>query len=97
MAGLKIKNETVYVIYRNGEPYQKAGRKIVYTSKGAANGVITADTYDEAYENYKKIRTESRYTIAEWYYLPDAEREKFIEDVKSQFELVEYVPKKKNN
>jgi hypothetical protein len=94
MAGLKIKNETVYVIYRNGEPYQKAGRKIVYTSKGAANGVITADTYDEAYENYKGNRKESGYIMSEWYYLPTEEKERLINEVKSQFELVEYVPKR---
>lgn len=42
---LQIKNETVYVIYRNGQPYQSKGRKLVYTTKGAANGVITQDAW----------------------------------------------------
>jgi hypothetical protein len=93
LAGLKIKDETVFVIYRNGEPYKKPGRKLVYTTKGAANGIITTDTYEEAYQKYKGNRKENGYTMSEWYYLSSGVQEKLIDEIKRQFEIIEYGPK----
>ena len=81
--GLKIKNETVYVIYHNGQPYDNSGRKIVYTSKGAAKGVITNDAKDNA-----------RYTKG-YYDLSHEQKEKLIEENLMGFEIVEYTPKGK--
>nr|WP_145401671.1 hypothetical protein [Paenibacillus xylanexedens] len=80
---LQIKNETVYVIYRNGQPYQSRGRKLVYTSKCAANGVVTKETYDEARLSYK----------GDWYELSNSKRESMTEAVKKEFNIVEYGPK----
>jgi len=85
LSRLEIKNETVYVIYKNGKPYQSFGRKIVYTTKGSANGVITADAKKHAQMNYVK---------GSWWDLMPSEQEKLIEKEKGKFELVEYVPKK---
>lgn len=84
MASLQIKDETVYVIYRNGQPYQGYGRKLVYTTKRAANGVITFESYDEARFNYKG---------SDWWELGQDQWNEIIEKVKSEFEVVEYTPK----
>ncbi|WP_431785856.1 hypothetical protein [Paenibacillus lactis] len=81
---LQIKNETVYVIYRNGQPYQSKGRKLVYTTKGAANGVITQDAYDEARHHYKGF---------DWWELGEERQNELVQRIKSEFELVEYTPK----
>lgn len=82
MAGLEIKNETVYVIYRNGIPYKAAGRKLVYTTAGAANSVITNVVKDEV--NYTK----------EYYNLPRDERNAIVEKIKNEeFTVIEYGPK----
>lgn len=51
---LQVKNETVYVIYRNGEPYNKTGRKIAYTTKGSARGVITNEAKEIARYDFEK-------------------------------------------
>ncbi|MNX90399.1 hypothetical protein D3C86_1224450 [compost metagenome] len=80
---LQIKNETVYVIYRNGEPYQSRGRKLVYTTKGAANGVITQEAHDEARLSFN----------GSWYDLNNNERDSMIEAAKTEFDIVEYGPK----
>jgi hypothetical protein len=90
---LKIKNETVYVIYLNGEPYSESGRKLVYTTKGAANGVITYDAEQEARRRYDELRKKSGYEMLDWYYDTE-EKKQLIEEVRSQFEVVEYAPKK---
>lgn len=82
MTGLKIKNETVYVIYCDGHPYQGNGRKLVYTTKGAANGVITNEATDKL-----------RYGLDEFYDLTHDERNKLIEDEKKKYTIVEYTPK----
>lgn len=84
MASLQIKDETVYVIYRNGEPYQGRGQKLVYTTKGAAKCVILSDSYDETELNYEGF---------DWRALSNEERNKLVEKVKSEFEVVEYTPK----
>lgn len=81
--GLEIKDETVYVIYRNGTPYNTTGRKIVYTFKGAAKGVITNEAKDIAQMDY----------AGDWYELSRSKREKLIENVTEEFEIIEYVPK----
>jgi hypothetical protein len=93
MANLKIKNETVYVIYHNGQPYQKPGRKLVYTSKGAAKNVITTDAQYEARRRYENERKNKNYDLPSWWELTEEEREKHIDAVKSEFEVVEYGPK----
>ncbi|QSF43402.1 hypothetical protein [Paenibacillus tianjinensis] len=49
---LKIENETVYVIYKNGVPYDGESRKLVYTSMSAASSVITTEAKREAERNY---------------------------------------------
>lgn len=82
---LQIKNETVYVIYRNGEPYNSAGRKIVYTTKGAARGVIT---------NEAKDSVRNSYDFDDWYELGSDKKEELIQKVVDEFEIIEYVPKK---
>jgi len=82
---LQIKNETVYVIYHNGTPYNKSGRKIVYTSKGAARGVITNDAKDIAKYDYN---------FSDWYELSSNKKEELVQKVVDEFEIVEYAPKK---
>ncbi|WP_063562919.1 hypothetical protein [Paenibacillus sp. O199] len=77
---LQIKDETVYVIYRNDQPYEARGRKLVYTSKGAANGVVTKEAYDEARLSYK----------GDWYELSNSKRETMTEKVKKEFNIVKY-------
>lgn len=86
---LKIKNETVYVIYHNGEPYQGNGRKLVYTTKGSANGVITQDAKDEARYRFEKSKVGN-----DWYELSLSERDKLIDKVKEEFQVIEYAPRK---
>ncbi|WP_339193835.1 hypothetical protein MKY95_18915 [Paenibacillus sp. FSL P4-0176] len=81
---LQIKDETVYVIYRNGSPYEARGRKLVYTSRGAANGVVTKEAYDEARLSYDR----------DWYELSNSKRESMTEKVKKEFNIVEYGPKR---
>jgi hypothetical protein len=88
MANLKIKNETVFVVYKDGEPYQSWGRKLVYTTKGAANGVITTDSEEIARQRYEKYH-------GSWYdNLDREERSKKIDEVRKEFEVMEYGPKK---
>lgn len=97
MTIVKIKNETVFVIYRNGEPYQERGRKIVYTTIGAAKRIITGDSEEIARRNFDKEKgyDESRHHLGWWDELTQEEREKRIESVKEQFSIVVYTPKGK--
>lgn len=87
VADLTIKDETVYVIYNNGQPYKSFGRKLVYTNVGGAKGVITNDSSDEARYRYEKK------TKKDWYDLSNKKREELINKVKEEFEVVEYGPK----
>ena len=80
---LQVKNETVYVIYYRGEPYNTTGRKIVYTSTGAAKGVITNESKNIAESDYEGY----------WYELSRESRDKLIQVASNEFEIVEYVPK----
>lgn len=93
MAGLKIKNETVYVIYRDGQPYQETGRKLVYTSKGAANGVITTDAREEARFRYDDMQRAGGYKIPDWWDIGKDKQQDFIDLVRAEFTVVEYGPK----
>ena len=79
---MEIKNETVYVIYRNGEPYTESSRKTVYTKRGSANGVITTVAKEEA-----------RYGNDYWN-LSYEERDELVEHIKKEFSVVEYKPVK---
>lgn len=94
MAGLQIIDETVFVIYKDGKPYEATGRKLVYTKKGAANGVITAVAGDEAQRRHNDKRRGKEYTIPEWYYLGRDENKRLIDEVRKEFEVVEYGPKR---
>jgi hypothetical protein len=96
VASLTIKNETVYVIYRKGQPYSESGRKLVYTTKGSANGVITYDAEQEARRRYDELRKKSGYKMLDWYYDTE-EKKQLIDEVRSQFEVVEYVPRRDKN
>lgn len=85
---LEIKDETVYVIYHKGKPYNGPGRKLVYTSRGAANGVITNDSRDEA--KHRHSITRDYLTDIDWYDLDSASREGFIDKVRNEFTVIEY-------
>ncbi|OMD76849.1 hypothetical protein [Paenibacillus odorifer] len=91
MSRLQIKNETVYVIYHDGKPYGGKGRKLVYTSKAAANGVVTNDSKDEA--EHRHSITRNYLSDTDWYDLDKASREILIEKVRDEFSIVEYAPK----
>lgn len=93
MAGLKIENETVYVIYRNGEPYQTSGRKLVYTTLGAANGIITTDAKRMAESRYLEKRRDGGYVLPDWYKVPRDKRKILIDDVRKEFVVIPYGPK----
>ncbi|RKJ60276.1 hypothetical protein D7X33_28070 [Butyricicoccus sp. 1XD8-22] len=84
---LQVKDETVYVIYHNGEPYNGTGRKIVYTTKGAAKGVITKEAKELAEYKYEEF--------CDWYELSRTERDRLIQNIINEFEIVEYTPKMK--
>lgn len=89
---LKIEDETVYVIYYEGKPYQESGCKLVYTATSGANGVITREAKHKAEHRYDlmtKLLPDRRY----WYELDRDVRTKMIEEVKSEFSIVEYGPK----
>jgi hypothetical protein len=88
---LQIKNETVYVIYHDGKPYGGSGRKLVYTSKSAANGVISREAKSEAEHRYHLARSYS--TDCDWYELDLSVREDLINEMKKEFNIVEYEPK----
>jgi hypothetical protein len=88
---LKIENETVYVIYKNGVPYEGDGRKLVYTSTSAANGVITKEAKREAEHGWLVKR--DYLNDADWYELSRKSREILIDKVKDEFTIVEYGPK----
>lgn len=89
---LKIKDETVYVIYRNGEPYQARGRKLVYTTKGAANGVITNDAQNEAWNKYRDMLKEKGIKPLEHRTNYDV-LDSFENEARKEFKVVEYGPK----
>lgn len=91
MSKLQIKNETVYVIYHEGKPYDGSGRKLVYTSRVAANGVITNDSRDEAKHRHTKTRNYMDDT--DWYDLDKASREILIDKIRNEFSIVEYGPR----
>ncbi|WP_161627010.1 hypothetical protein [Paenibacillus polymyxa] len=55
----------------------------MYTTKGAANGVITSDSYDEARYNYKGF---------DWWELGQEGQEKIVKTIRDEFEVVEYTP-----
>lgn len=90
MAGLKITNETVFVIYRNGQPYESRGRKLAYTTKGAARGVITADARIIARDRFAAEDAGNNY----WYDLTKEERDELVDIVRGEFEVVDYGPKR---
>lgn len=79
--GLEIKNETVYVIYYDDKPYNTSGRKIVYTSKGAAKGVITND-----------VNKEVTYS-PEIHNLSSSEVDEALKKELGKYKIVEYTPK----
>ncbi|KYD21020.1 hypothetical protein B4109_3225 [Geobacillus stearothermophilus] len=66
-----------------------------YATKGAANGVITVDAEREARRRYDKKRRESNYDIPNWWDLSFEEKETLIGEVKTEFEVIEYVLKRK--
>lgn len=82
---MKINNETVYVIYHNGNPYEASNRKTVYTKRGSANGVITTIAKEDA-----------RYGNDYWN-LNDSERKELVEEIKKEFTVVEYKPVKEED
>ena len=86
MTELTIKNETVYVIYRNGEPYSSKGKKLVYTTKGAANGVITNESKELAVESVVD-GTRNRKL---WWDLSKGEQDEIVDRIRNEFEVVEY-------
>lgn len=87
-----VKNEAVFVIYRNGKPYEHV-KKPVYLTKGAANGQITQVVADEVQRIYEKKRKESGYKIQEWYWLTKEEQENHISEIRKEFDVIEYGPK----
>jgi hypothetical protein len=93
---LKIENETVYVIYKNGIPYDGDGRKLVYTSISAANGVITKEAKREAERNYDWMSPKFP-GRPYWYELDSEYRNRTIEEEKNEFIIVEYGPKETKN
>lgn len=90
---LQIENETVYAVYRDGKPFHGEGCKLIYTTKGAATGVITREAKGEAEGNYYLGR--NILTDKHWYELELSIRENMIIDIKRKFSIVEYVPKEK--
>ena len=57
---------------------------MVYTTRGSANGVITQDSNDKARLNYKGY---------DWWEVGKERQEEIINQVRNQFEIVEYTPK----
>lgn len=72
----------VFVIYYKGQPYDKASRKIVYLTKGAAQGVITSEAKEIA---------ESE-CLDYWWDLTKVQKGKRIEEVKKEFKIIKYTP-----
>lgn len=92
---LKIENETVYVIYKNGVPYDGESRKLVYTSMSAANGVVTKEAKREAEHRCNSNR--SYLSDSDWWDMDRTSREININKVRSEFTIVEYGPKENKN
>lgn len=83
----KIENETVYVIYYKGKPFESSGRKIVYMNRASAKSVITSESKRLAQEIYRQSYNQTFYDIGK------EERTKWIEICKKDFEIIEYTPK----
>lgn len=77
----------VYVIYKDGKPYIKTGRKTVYLKTGSARSVITTESQYDAiklYDNYCKDNNIN----GNWYdSLSKYERNKWLEKAKSHYEV----------
>ena len=73
----QILNETLYVIYQNGKPYDVPGRKLVYCLECTAQAVITRESIKIA---------KRRWPQAE-------DHEKEADKVLKEFSVVEYRPK----
>ncbi|QYK62607.1 hypothetical protein [Paenibacillus sp. S25] len=89
----KIQNETIYVIYRNGEPYQGNGENHVYKTRGAADIAMTLGIENEARSNYEKIRHSYDYKLAEWREIGHNRQCGFMDEIRPKFQVVEYGPK----
>lgn len=77
---------TVYVIYKDGKPYIKSGRKTVYLKIGSARSVITTESQYDAiklYDNYCKDNNIN----GDWYDLSNFEANKWLEKAKSHYEV----------
>lgn len=86
---MQIKNETVYVIYFDGKPYEAYGRKLAYISRGAAKGVVTGDM------NAMLDRMFQKETGKDYFDNPNAEVWNRLEgELSARFEIVEYGPKR---
>ena len=77
---------TVYVIYKDGKPYIKSGRKTVYLKISSARSVITTESQYDAiklYDNYCKDNNIN----GDWYDLSNIEANKWLEKAKSHYEV----------
>jgi hypothetical protein len=79
------KKGCVYVIHKDGERWDKKGRKIAYLKLGAAKSVVTSECNDFAYDAVYHLDCCAPERADEF-------KSAFDEEYK-RYEIVEYVPK----
>lgn len=78
-----INEHKLYVVYYDGEPYDKCGMKGVYRQEGTAKALVTNKSKELARSKYK----------GDWFRLKDLERNKLINEFKKRFEIKEFTEK----
>ena len=77
----------VYVIYKDGKPYIKSGRKTVYLKIGSTRSVITTESQYDARKLYDSYCKDNNIN-GDWYDdLSEDERNKWLEKAKLHYEV----------
>lgn len=70
----------IYVVYYDGEPYDRCGMKGVYRHEGTAKALVTNKSKEMAKRSYN----------GDWFRLKESERNKLIAEHKKRFEIKEF-------
>lgn len=78
-----VNEDKVYVIYQDGEQYDRCGMKGVYRQIGTAKALVTRKAKDSAYYGYN----------GDWSELDESEKNKLINEQRKRFEIKEFTEK----
>ena len=85
-----MQEDIIYVVYFDGERYEKEGLKIAYLNKSYAKQIITTEAKNKAKDKYDEEVTSNVFKY--WYELSEDLQKVLINRMKERFMIVEYKP-----